>query len=145
MKSTTSSSFPDVNVWLALLIEDHIHRKSAREWWDSEDSEWIGFTRFTQVSVLRVLTTAAAMNNRPLNMRDAWKAYDGLFVDDRVALIPEPAGLESHFREYTRSSQASPKVWADAYLAAFAGISGAKVVTFDRALAGLAPDSLLLR
>ena len=52
-----------MNVWLALLLEDHVHRAVAKAWWDTDVSEAIGFLRFTQIAVLRLLTNAAAMNN----------------------------------------------------------------------------------
>jgi hypothetical protein len=40
------------------------------------------------------------------------------------------------FRARSRSRQASPKAWADAYLAAFAEASQLTLVTFDRAFSG---------
>jgi toxin-antitoxin system PIN domain toxin len=132
----TSLSFPDVNVWLALLLANHTHRAAAVEWWDSNSSDVIAFSRFTQIGVLRLLTTAAAMNGKPLGMEAAWQAYDRLFEDGRVALLPEPDTLEPQFRSFSRSRAASPKIWADAYIAAFAEQCGGTIVTFDRALAG---------
>lgn len=132
-RSTTSLSFPDV-VWLALLLEDHVHRSRARVWWEATDAT-IAFTRFTGLSVLRLLTTAGAMNGRPLGMDAAWRAYDRLFEDDRVAFAPEPAEVEARFREYASGRTASPKVWADAWLLAFAKAANGTLVTFDRALA----------
>jgi hypothetical protein len=140
----TSLSFPDVNVWLAVLLADHIHRASAREWWESESSETIGFCRVTQISVLRLLTTAAAMNGKPLTMKQAWRAYDRLFEDDRVALIPEPQALEPEFRRLTASGAVSPKVWADAYLVAFGTQTNAMIVTFDRGLENRGASCLVL-
>ncbi len=140
----TSLSFPDVNVWLALLMADHVHRPAAVRWWESTTAPRIAFCRSTQVSVLRVLTTAAAMNGKPLTMSEAWAAYDRLFDDDRVCFIPEPTDLEDEFRELARLTTASPKLWADAYLAAFARGAGATLVTFDHALNRRADDSLLL-
>lgn len=128
-----SLSFPDVNVWLALLYADHVHRPSALTWW-SETTGNIGFTRLTQIGVLRLSTTAAAMNRQPLTMAEAWKAYDRLFQDDRVALYPEPAGIELLFRRHSSPPAVSPKVWADAYLIAFAAGHQGHLVTFDRAL-----------
>ena len=49
---------------------------------ESDSSTTIAFSRFTQISVLRLLTTAAAMNGKPLTMGAAWRAYDRLFEDD---------------------------------------------------------------
>jgi uncharacterized protein len=130
----SSLSFPDVNVWLALLLADHVHRERASAWWEAADGA-IAFTRFTQLSVLRLLTTASAMNGRPLGMDQAWRAHDRLFEDDRVALFPEPEGVENHFRQQTGGRSASPKFWSDAWLLAFARAAGGSLVTFDRALA----------
>jgi predicted nucleic acid-binding protein len=58
----TSLSFPDVNVWLAVLLADHVYRAPARKWWESDAPAIIAFSRFTQIGVLRLLTTAAAQS-----------------------------------------------------------------------------------
>jgi len=68
-------------------------------------------------------------------MDEAWQAYGRLFTDDRVTFAPEPAGVGARFREYTVGRNASPKLWADAWLLAFAETAGGMVITFDRALA----------
>jgi toxin-antitoxin system PIN domain toxin len=140
----TSSSFPDVNVWLALLLENHVHRAPARRWLESTESGLIGFLRVTQMSVLRLLTTPAAMHGRPLRMPEAWAAYDSLFGDDRVAFFDEPRGVDDAFRRHARKNNASPKLWADAWLLAFAECADGIVVTFDQALADRAGHTVLL-
>ncbi|MEP6540444.1 MAG: TA system VapC family ribonuclease toxin [Bryobacteraceae bacterium] len=141
----TSLSFPDVNVWFALLYADHVHRTSALTWWQSEATEKIAFTRLTQMSLLRLSTTAAAMNGQPLTMTEAWQAYDRLFEDDRVVIFPEPPGIETQFRQLSKASFASPKVWADAYLVAFASGHQGQLVTFDQALEDRGARCLVLR
>ncbi len=128
---------------MALLLENHVHRPAAWAWWESMDSQSV-FTRFTEISVLRLLTTAAAMDGKPLHMDQAWEAYDRLYDDDRVAFMPEPPAVETHFREYTAGRIASPRVWADAWLLAFARAAGGSLVTFDRALAARGAHCLLL-
>jgi predicted nucleic acid-binding protein len=129
---------------LALLLENHVHRAAARRWWESTDSDLIGFLRVTQISVLRLLTTSGAMNGKPLRLPEAWSAYDSLFGDDRVAFIDEPSGIETAFRKYARKNHASPKLWADAWLLAFAECADGVVVTFDKALAARASHTVLL-
>jgi predicted nucleic acid-binding protein len=52
--------------------------------------------------------------------------------------------LAREFRKKSKLSTYSPKVWADAYLLAFASISGVKLVTFDRALRSRGVDVLIL-
>lgn len=134
--------FPDVNVWLALSIE-HIHQDLALNWWRRETGA-IGFCRFTQSGLLRLLTTTAVMGGNPLTMHQAWEAYDQLVSDDRVRLVPEPEWIENDLRRFSSGKNPSPKLWADAYLLAFATQLGGVLVTFDRALAQRAGHGLLL-
>jgi predicted nucleic acid-binding protein len=68
-------------------------------------------------------------------LRDAWSCYDALRGDERTGFVAEAAGLERLWREYASSRTYSPKVWTDAYLAAFASSAGLTMVTFDRAIA----------
>jgi toxin-antitoxin system PIN domain toxin len=138
-----SLAFPDVNVWVVLSIK-HLHQKLALDWWQQERGA-IAFCRITQMGLLRLLTTAAVMNGRPLPMKEAWKAYDGFFSDERVEFVPEPPAVERAFRGLSSSAHASPKLWADAYLTAFANECGASIVTFDRSLARRGKNSVLLR
>lgn len=128
------TAVPDINVWLALLMADHSHRRTALDWWDNSETDSIAFCRITQLGVLRLLTTPAAMNGKPLTMNAAWKAHDRLYQDPRVVFLAEPASLEEPLRRLSGGGAASPKLWADAYLTAFASRSGATLVTFDKAL-----------
>lgn len=143
-KSTSLLNIPDVNVWMALILENHAHRNAARVWWQAAGAT-IAFTRFTQISVLRLLTTAAAMDGKPLSMNEAWRAYDRLFTDDRVGFMPEPPEIEKRFRQNSRGQWASPKVWADAWLLAYAQSAEGTLVTFDHALAARSPRCILLQ
>ena len=80
------------------------------------------------------MTTAAAMDGKPLTIAAAWRVYDRFYDDDRVTFMPEPRDVEERFREKAKGPEASPKVWADAWLLAFAQAAGGALVTFDRAL-----------
>jgi hypothetical protein len=135
--STTSFRFPDINVWVALTHAAHVHHLVARDWFDSlPPGARFCFCRFTQLGLLRLLTAEAVMGAEVLSQSEAWVVYDRWLDDDRVRLLEEPAGLETRFRARTRSKHAAPKVWADAYLAAFAEASQLTLVTFDRAFRG---------
>ena len=144
LSSTTSSSFPDLNVWLALLTPDHAGHERAREWWNRDQSEAIVFCRQTQLGLLRLLTTPAVMGGKPLTMSQAWAAHDRLHADARVSLWGEPPGLEAALRRQTGLLRAEPKLWADAYLMAFAVASGLTLVTFDKPLAARTGNGVVL-
>lgn len=139
----TLSVFPDVNVWLALATPGHIHHKDAKGWFEGLDEAELLFCRFTQIGLLRLLTTAAVMGRDVLNQREAWQAYDK-FLAGGVRFLEEPPSLEDHFRRLTRHTSPSPKEWADSYLAAFALGSGLLLATFDKALSVKAKGSILL-
>jgi toxin-antitoxin system PIN domain toxin len=141
----------DGNVWLALALSKHVHQRVAREWFEEvADSDPILFCRATQQTFLRLLTNAAVLSpygNPPLTNREAWGAYEALLRDDRVTLrSDEPAGLTARWQAFAVRDAASPKLWMDAYLAAFAVAAGCRLVTTDagfRQFPGL--DLLLLR
>jgi hypothetical protein len=133
------------NVWLALIWERHEHADLARTWFDRSADGLVLYCRFTQLTVLRLLTTAAVMGGDVQTMRGAWEIWDKIASDNRVGFLPEPDGLEPRLRMHTHLASASPKVWADAYLLAFAEACGLTLVTFDRALGRRAPDGLVIR
>ena len=105
----TKRSFPDVNVWFALAVADHPQHPPALAWWN-EESSLAGFSRLTQLGLLRLLTTAAAMGGQPLSNDAAWRVYDGFLSDSRVRLFPELPALEDLFRSYSDLRQAAPKL-----------------------------------
>jgi len=90
--------------------------------------------RVTQLGFLRLMTTAAAMDGKPLTVAEAWQVHDWLFEDDRVVFLLEPEEVEIRSREYAAGRASSPKRWADAWLLAFAGAAEGTVITFDLAL-----------
>ena len=137
-------NFPDANVWLALLWGKHIHSEKAKEWFERCGEEKFLFCRFTQLTVLRLLTTEAVMGKDVRKMKHAWDLWDQVCADDRIAFVSEPEAIETEFRRLSALSSSSPKVWADAYLVAFSTVAGLKLVTFDRALASRAPESCAL-
>lgn len=137
-------NFLDANVWLALLWGRHIHSERAREWFEQANEEQFFFCRFTQLTILRLLTTEKILGKDTKTMVEAWGLWDRIWADSHVSFLPEPVHLEKEFRQRSRLSSASPKVWADAYLLAFASAAGLKLVTLDRAMRSQGVDVLVL-
>jgi toxin-antitoxin system PIN domain toxin len=128
----------DSNVWLALAISNHPSHASALRWFDSVlEARTVSFCRATQQTFLRLLTSAAMLGpigRPPLTNRQAWTVYDALLSDDRIVIQQhEPAGLERRWKEFALRDTSSPRLWMDAYLAAFAMAGGYRFVTFDKA------------
>jgi uncharacterized protein len=137
-------NFLDANVWLALLWGRHVHSETAQLWFDQAGEEQFVFCRFTQLTVLRLLTTQQIMGKDSRSMAEAWSLWDRVSADGRIAFWGEPEGLEREFRSRSGLPSRSPKVWADAYLLAFASVAGLKLVTFDRSLKSRGGDVLVL-
>ena len=127
----------DVNVWLALVLSGHAFHDAVRRWFVAQRLDGtLLFCRSTQQSLLRLLTTSAVLGrfgNPPLTNAEAWQVYQGLLGDSRVAYAAEPQDLEQHWQRLAVRDNASPKIWMDAYLAAFAMTSGSQLVTIDAA------------
>jgi predicted nucleic acid-binding protein len=94
--------------------------------------------------VLRLPTTTAVMGGDVRTMKGAWEIWDQIASDDRVGFLPEPDDLEPRLRGHSRLESASPKVWADAYLLAFAQAAGLTLVTLDHALGSRAAEGVVI-
>lgn len=144
-ESTRSFLFPDINLWIALTYEGHVHHARAASWFHALPADArLFFCRFTQLGLLRLLTAAAVMLGEAMNQPQAWQTYDRWLEDERVAFLEEPPGLERIFRSLTRLRRPATKDWADSYLCSFAVASQVTLVTFDRALSRKSRHSLLL-
>jgi toxin-antitoxin system PIN domain toxin len=138
-----TSNFLDANVWVALIWDRHMHSEAARRWFGQAHDEEFFFCRLTELTV-RLLTTESVMGHETQAMTGAWELWDLATSDSRIAFIDEPVGLEIEFRSRSRLPSRSPKVWADAYLLAFASAAGLRLVTFDRSLRSRANAVLVL-
>jgi toxin-antitoxin system PIN domain toxin len=144
--STNTFLFPDVNVWLALAHGIHPHHRTAIEWGESLDPESrFYFCRVSQLSLLRLLTNESVMAIDIATQAEAWRIYDAFYENGRTFLTDEPRGLEDLLRARTAKKRSSTKEWADEYMAAFAEAAHLTLVTFDKALAGRARGSILLK
>jgi toxin-antitoxin system PIN domain toxin len=126
----------DSNVWLSLALSKHVHHGVTRAWLEGVDEpESVCFVRATQQTLLRLLTNVSVLEpygNPPLTNREDWGVYDAFLSDDRIVLHEEePAGIEMWWKKFALRNSASPKIWMDAYLAAFALAGRYRMVTTD--------------
>jgi toxin-antitoxin system PIN domain toxin len=126
----------DTNFWLALSLSKHDFHQAAHEWFDAQSTAGsVLFCRSTQQSFLRLLTTDGVMRLYgipPLANAAAWAVYDGFRADRRCGFVKEPGDIEAPWKRYASRGSTSPKLWMDAYLAAFATAAGHRVVTTDK-------------
>jgi predicted nucleic acid-binding protein len=126
---------------LALSVAGHEHRLVAWNWLARlSTNDKLIVSRYTQLGLLRLLTNPAIMGDQTLTLSEAWRVYDGWLGDPRVEFCPEPREVGSIFRKLTKPLATLPasKAIGDCWLLAFAAGIQATLVTFDRALYGLA-------
>lgn len=97
------------------------------------------------MGLLRLLTDESVMGTDVLSSSEAWRTYRTILSDERIQFAPEPFSLEPEWRKLTTLDRPTPKIWTDAYLAAFARSGGMQLVTLDRAALATAPEALLLK
>ncbi len=124
---------PDVNVWVARAVTSHVNHISARSWFLAQTDQSCLFCRMTQQGMLRLISNPSVTSPGTQTLIEAWQTYDRIRHDKRVGYMTEPDGIEPIWRSFTQLGTFSPKLWNDAYLAAFAIVCGFEFVTFDKA------------
>ena len=128
----------DSNVWVALAFDAHPAHDAAREAMGrASDSRPACFCRLTQLSFLRLASTPALHSLYGVSVLtndQVLRIYNSFTSHAAVAWRDEPATITSLWPRLAACSTPSPKVWMDAYLAAFAIAAGLTMVTTDRDL-----------
>ena len=139
----------DSNVWLALTFSAHPHHERAQQVFASASpDDPVCFCRATQQSFLRLATTPAllrAYGAEGFSNQDAAALFQTLSQLATVRFLPEPEGLEPLWLKLAALPSSSPKVWMDAYLAAFAIRLEVELVTLDRDFANFEQGRLRLK
>jgi uncharacterized protein len=140
------ASLFDSSVWLAAIFERHpLHGTARLALQQATHHHPAVFCRATQQSVLRLVSTAGiakAYGETPLTNRGALITVDALQALAQVDWRDEPPGVFTQWRTLAALDSASPKVWMDAYLAAFAIAAGLRLVTLDRDFRSFVPHGL---
>ncbi len=136
----------DTNVWLAAIFPTHpfhtLARQALQKATPAQPAVWC---RSTQQSFLRLSSTPTVLNAygaQGMTNRDALVALDALQSLPQVALREEPRGVFALWSKLAATDSASPKIWMDAYLAAFAIAGGLRMVTLDRDFKNFVPQGL---
>lgn len=103
----------DVNVWLALAIEEHPHHRRAASYWTQHAGEARFFCRVSAMSVVRLLTHPRLMADKPLTLAKAWALYRSFATLAGVAMLDEPGGLDADL-EALVTPKLAPRLFTDA-------------------------------
>ena len=125
---------PDVNVWLALAVNEHPHHAAAADYWQAGATRQLWFNRVTMLALVRLLCQPKVMGPAALELARAVDVYRRFAALPEVGLQPEPDACDTELQRLATPAQAPlpARLWTDAYLAAFAIAAGLRLVTFDR-------------
>jgi toxin-antitoxin system PIN domain toxin len=122
----------DVNVVFAIVVERHVHHATALQWWEGQPSSSVGLCLPVRLGLLRLLTSAKAMEDAPVSTGEALAAWDAMEADERTYAITNPTSTsEACFRNNVADRIPSPNLWTDALLAAWAETAGCRLTSFD--------------
>lgn len=136
----------DSNVWIAAIFTPHpFHQLARQTLQQATPAEPAVFCRSTQQSFLRLASTPTllkAYGAEGLTNHDALVALDALQALPQVCTRNEPPGVLPLWHRLASRDTASPKVWMDAYLAAFAMGGGLRMVTLDGDFKNFVPQGI---
>lgn len=137
----------DVNIWLALAFDQHPHHALAKsEFAMANNLRPAVFCRTTQQAFLRLVTSPAIQKVygiKGITNNEAWDVWQQLDRLPQVTWLEEPLDLQALWEGYACRQTSSPKVWMDAYLAAFAKGHHIGLITLDGDFLNF--DGLLLK
>ena len=126
----------DVNVWLASVFEAHPAHGTARKLLlAATPDEPMLWCRASQQSFLRLASTPtilAAYQATKATNRDALAALVAFMALPQVDVVEEPPDLQRHWQRLGGIKQQAPKLWMDAYLAAFAIAGEYRLASLDK-------------
>ena len=128
-----TAALADGNVLIALTADYHVHHRQAQEWCQSHDDQ-LATCPITQGTLLRfLLRNGMGAPAAVTVLRQIVSLPQHTFWPDEIGFTPRVlAGVIGH-RQVT-----------DSYLAALAAHFGGSLVTLDRALAALHPNTTVL-
>lgn len=131
-----SGTLFDTNVWLAAVFTTHpFHKLAQQALQEATPANQAFFCRATQQSFLRLVSTPTILKiygAEDLTNRDALVALSALQTLPQVGVRDEPAGVVTLWHSMAGLDSASPKVWMNAYLAAFAIAGRMDLLTLDQ-------------
>lgn len=139
MPTSITGDLPDINIWLALAVQEHPHHAFARAYWSSVVAEcavvaqpraW--FCRTTMLGLVRLLCQPKVMGAGALDLPAAWLLYQSYRAMPQIGLLPDPLACELEISSLLERTQPPARLWTDTCLAALAQSSGLRLVTFDR-------------
>jgi toxin-antitoxin system PIN domain toxin len=125
----------DVNAFIALIDENHIHHQPVTKWFNTPDLEW-AICPFTEAGFLRHATRASTGN---MSMSEATEILEDLAAHPGYHYQPFSHDWHTLTKPFFKRLQGHNQV-TDAYLLGLAVRQGLVLATFDKRILHLAGE-----
>ena len=122
---------PDVNVWLALAVNQHPHHDAAAAYWRGPEVGPVWFCRVTMLGLVRLLSNPKVMGEQALDLKQSLATYHRFAALPEIGWHAEPSDCGDQLQKLV-STDLPARLLTDAYLAAFAKSARLRRVTFDK-------------
>ena len=122
---------PDVNVWLALAVNQHPHHDAAAAYWSGHEAGLVWFCRVTMLGLVRLLSNPKVMGEQALDLKQSLATYHRFAALPEIGWHAEPSDCGDQLQKLV-STDLPARLLTDAYLAAFAKSARLRMVTFDK-------------
>ncbi len=131
-----NGDIPDINVWLALAVEEHPHHAVAKAYWQALQANPIAerglwFCRVTMLGLIRLLAQPKVMGKGVLTLAQANVVYQNFLAVPGIGLLADNESTDEILRGFLNIGNLPNRYCTDAYLAALSESSGTRLVTFD--------------
>jgi uncharacterized protein len=133
--SKTPRYLLDVNVFLALVSENHIHHRLVTEWFNTPGLQW-ALCPFTEAGFLR---NATAPRPGQITMSEATEVLAGMSQAPGYQYLPIAADWQTLCSPFFKRLYGTRQV-TDAYLLGLAVRDGLILATMDKGILHLAGD-----
>jgi uncharacterized protein len=146
---------PDLNVWLALAVQEHPLHAAAHRYWEALQTPLpastgvvpfkLYFCRQTAMGLVHLLCQPGVVGKGSLTLDAAWALYQRIRALPNTGMLAEPLGCEAALGTFlANQSGASVSLWPSMNLAALAQSSGLRLVSFDYDLQRMGVTNFLL-
>lgn len=152
--NTPAGDLLDINVWLALAVQEHPHHAIAHRYWREVQAQqattrtpFLWFCRVTMLGMVRLLCQPKAVGTGALNLSTAWALHQQYRALPQIGLLADPAGCEAQLQRWVTpvdGNELPARLWTDAYLAAVAQSASLRLVSFDRDFQRFTPSRCLI-
>ena len=95
---------PDVNVWLALAVNQHPHHDAAAAYWSGHQAGPVWLCRVTMLGLVGLLSNPKVMGEQALDLKQSLATYQRFAALPEIGWHAEPSDCGDHLQKLVPTS-----------------------------------------